>query len=102
MTDKTTDLLAEVTLSSPVKRGEQTIDLVKIREPRAGELRGLKMVEVAQLDVDSLMTLLPRVTLPQLHATEIEQMPPADFFALATEIANFLVPEGLRPEFPQT
>ncbi|MXO64863.1 phage tail assembly protein [Altererythrobacter endophyticus] len=87
-----------VLLSQPIERGEQVITKVQLREPRAGEMRGLSMVDVAKLDTDALVKLLPRISNPPLLAQEIEALRSCDLFALATEIANFLLPEGTRPE----
>lgn len=94
--------IANVTFSRPIERGEQKIGSVQIREPNAGELRDLKMVDLAQLDSNSLFKLLPRITMPPLMQHEVEALKPADFFALATEVASFLLPEGMRPESPLT
>lgn len=90
--------IAEVVFTNPIERGEQKIASVQLREPRTGELRDLKMVDLAQLDANSLIKLLPRITIPPLMQNEVEGLKPSDFFALATEVANFLLPEGMRPE----
>ncbi|KFA28137.1 tail protein, partial [Xanthomonas vasicola pv. vasculorum NCPPB 1326] len=47
-------------------RGEQTITQINVRKPGAGELRGLKLTDVLQLDVTALATLLPRISSPTL------------------------------------
>ena len=58
MTEKT------MTLDVPIQRGDQTITRVQVRKPNAGALRGLSLVEVLQMNVTALQTLLPRVTEP--------------------------------------
>lgn len=87
-----------VTLDTPIQRGQTTIDKVTIRRPRAGELRGIRIVDLANLDVGSLVTLLPRITLPSLTKPEVENLDPADLTALAQEVALFLVPKKVRAD----
>ena len=53
-----------MTLDTPINRGDQTITRVQVRKPNAGALRGLSLVEVLQMNVTALQTLLPRVTEP--------------------------------------
>ncbi|MGQ5250746.1 phage tail assembly protein, partial [Xanthomonas arboricola] len=45
-----------IPLDQPIVRGEQTITDLKVRKPGAGELRGLKLTDVLQLDVTALAT----------------------------------------------
>jgi len=93
-----TQPLTEVKLSKPIKRGEQEIASVKVRSPGTGEMRGLSMFDVVKLDVDALIELLPRITMPPLLKEEVETLPLSDFFALSTEVANFLLPPEARPD----
>ncbi len=70
---------------------------------QAGTLRGLKMWDVATGDVNSMITLLPRVTQPRLSEQELSSMPVDCFSQLVNEVANFLAPsapddETLEPE----
>lgn len=87
-----------VTLDIPIQRGQTTIDKVAIRRPKSGELRGIRIVDLANLDVGSLVTLLPRITSPALTKSEVENLDPADLTALAQEVALFLVPKKVRAD----
>lgn len=80
----------QINLDEPIKRGETNITSVMLRKPKSGELRGLRLVEVANANVDSLITLLPRITTPALTEHELNEMDPADFSALAVKVAGFL------------
>lgn len=60
-------------------------------------LRGLSLVEVLQMNVTALQTLLPRVTEPPLLKNEVANMDPADLVALGTEVVAFGA-EGWREE----
>ena len=81
-----------VTLSKPIKRGDQEINTIVITDTikQAGSLRGLKLVDVLNFDYDAVSTLLTRTTSPQLTAVEIATMATGDFTALCEEITPFL------------
>ncbi len=83
-------LFSTVKLDEPILRGDQKIELVKVRRPDAGALRGLKLVDVINIDVNAMIQLLPRVCDPPLLEHELGQMNAADFVALSNEVALFL------------
>lgn len=87
-----------VTLDTPLQRGEESIDTVKIRKPKSGELRGLSLVDLGQLKVDALAKLLPRVTTPILSPAEVSNMDPADLLACGAEIGSFLLQKAQRTD----
>ena len=91
-----------ITLSKPIVRGEEKFASIQLREPKTGELRGLNMVDVVQLQTDALIELVPRISKPILTKDEVESLPPCDTFKIATEIANFLLPDGATVESLQT
>ncbi|MBK1725726.1 phage tail assembly protein [Halorhodospira neutriphila] len=88
---------ATVTLGTPIQRGDQEIDTVQLRQPTAGELRGLNLVDVVQLEAGALITLLPRITDPGLTDAEVAGLGVTDFMALAQETVGFLLPSDSRP-----
>ena len=81
-----------VTLDEPIIRGSHSIDEVQIRTPKAGELRGLSLSNLLQLDVDTLKVLLPRITAPASTEMEIDNLAPADLVQLSAKVISFLVP----------
>ncbi|MBO9710684.1 MAG: phage tail assembly protein [Caulobacter sp.] len=83
--------MVAITLDNPVIRGETEISDLKLRKPRAGELRGLQLVDVLKLDVKSLVTLLPRITMPPLTSHEVEQLDSEDLLTLGSEVAGFFL-----------
>ncbi|MFM2477328.1 phage tail assembly protein [Celerinatantimonas sp. MCCC 1A17872] len=85
--------LTTVTLDDPLSRGEQTITTLTLRKPSAGELRGLSLVDVMQMDVNAMTKLLPRLTQPTLTEDEVRRLSPADLVQLGTEVNSFLVPK---------
>ena len=81
-----------ITLAKPVVRGDEKITQVTITDEikQAGSLRGLKLVNVMNMDVDSVAVLLTRVTSPRLKQTEITR----DFVSLSEALVPFLTPAG--------
>lgn len=84
-----------VTLDQVIQRGDTTITEVQLRKPKAGEMRGLNMTDVVQMDVNALTKLLPRITTPMLTEVEIGNMDPADLMQLGSEVSAFLVPKRM-------
>lgn len=93
---KTTD--TAITLEKPIKRGEQVIDSVNLRKPNAGELRGLNLTDLLQLDVTALQILIPRISNPVLTTADVAGMDPADLVAIGSEVAGFLLPKSAKTD----
>lgn len=90
-----------ITLDTPIQRGSQIVSQVTLRRPLAGELRGLSLASLLQLDVSNLQMLLPRITSPMLTRAEIDQLDPADLVQLGTEVTGFLLTRADRlPQSP--
>lgn len=88
-----------VVLNQPIKRGDTEISEVTITDTmkHPGCLRGLRLFDVMQSDVDSLIKLLPRVTSPMLTENELVAMGTYDFVMLATAAVSFLGPTSATP-----
>lgn len=85
-----------VTLECAIKRGGQDIHIITVRKPKAGALRGTSLVNLVQLDVASLQTVLPRVTDPMISGPEVANLEPADLLALGAAVASFFMTKAER------
>ncbi|MCL1074839.1 phage tail assembly protein [Shewanella dokdonensis] len=85
-----------VTLDNPISRGDTQITDITLRKPKAGELRGLNLNDILNMDVNSLTILLPRISSPMLTKDEARQLEPEDLLLLGGAVANFLLPKQLR------
>lgn len=85
-----------ITLDEPIKRGDTVISEITIRRPKSGELRGVSLMDLGNLSVAALQTVLPRITQPTLTAQEVAGMDPADLTELGSEVAIFLVKKADR------
>jgi hypothetical protein len=91
-----------VTLETPIKRGDQVITAVSVRKPASGELRGVQLASLLQLDVAALITVLPRVTAPTLTTQELNQLDPADLLAFGGEVVGFFTTKAERALLPES
>ena len=79
-----------VELINPIVRGEKEFKEIIVSKPTVPALKGLKMLDVLQMDVDVLQVLLPRITQPMLHKNDFINMEVDDFTDLATAAIGFL------------
>lgn len=79
-----------ITLTNPIMRGEKQFSEITVNKPSVPALKGLKMFDVLQMDVDALQVLLPRVTQPVLHKADFATMEVADFTELSAAAVGFL------------
>ncbi|BCA60231.1 hypothetical protein HMP06_3000 [Sphingomonas sp. HMP6] len=94
MTDAPT--FRTVTLDFPLTRGDETVTSVQVRKPGSGELRGLTLMALSQLDYAALETLLPRITMPMLQKADVARLDPADLMQLGGEVMDFLLPKAAK------
>ncbi|MGY2231598.1 phage tail assembly protein [Pseudomonas tolaasii] len=87
-----------VNLDTPIRRGTTTIDTITLRKPNSGELRGVSLSELLQMDVNSLVKVVPRISTPTLTAVEVTSMDPADLFALGTKVSGFLLQKSMKTD----
>ncbi|MEI7222260.1 phage tail assembly protein [Pectobacterium carotovorum] len=90
-----------VTLETPIKRGETVIDTITLIKPTAGTLRGVSLAALAGSDVDALIKVLPRMTLPALTETDITRMELPDMIAIAGKVVGFLTPKSQQGTSPE-
>lgn len=80
-----------VTLSTPIIRGETTIDKLTLRKPRGGELRGLTLQDILQTDISAIITLIPRISDPILIKDEAENLEADDLSEIGGVIRGFFM-----------
>jgi len=85
-----------VRLDTPIKRGSHLLKEITLRKPASGELRGIHLAELLNMDVTSLIKLLPRIT--QLTAPEAAQLDPADLVAIGVKVTGFLLQKQTKKD----
>jgi len=100
MTDISTDapLMRSFTNDEPIMFGGKVLipagTTISVRKPGSGEMRGLKLAELIQLDVLSLETIAPRITSPVIQKGAV--LDPADLMQFGTEVMDFLLPKSAK------
>lgn len=87
-----------VTLDTPISRGKTTINTLNLRKPQSGELRGIQLIELLNMDVATLIKILPRITSPSITAPEAAGMDPADLLACGSKISAFLLQKSVKTD----
>lgn len=87
-----------ITLDTPIKRGDNDIDTIVLRKPSAGELRGVTLTDLLQMDVAALTKVIPRISDPALTEAEVARMDPADLVQIGGTVAGFLLPKAALAE----
>lgn len=81
----------KITLTQPLKQGDKSMTEITLRKPMAGELRGIKLLDIMQMDVSAYVPLLPRITTPTLSESHINHLDPADLIQVMTGVQGFFV-----------
>lgn len=82
-----------VKLKKPIPRASAEmapLDVIYLREPDAGDLRGIKLGNLANFDAGELTTLLPRIAMPRLSPAEARALGLRDMIAVGNAVAGFL------------
>jgi len=87
---KNTAKLVTVTLSKPVKVDGEEITEIKLRKPTAGEMRGVNLAQLAVMNTDAMLAVLPRITQPSLTEQQLagEDVDLSDFMEMAGVVVN--------------
>lgn len=92
------DKSVTITLVEPIIReGGVNVESITLRKPNAGELRGLKVPDLVNGDVNTVIALLPRIASPVISQDEAETLDLEDFGEIAGAVFGFFMnPEAKR------
>ncbi|MCC3798269.1 phage tail assembly protein [Vibrio parahaemolyticus] len=79
--------MSKVMLKKPIKRGDDEITEINLREPDTGSLRGLEMFSILRMDINTHRQLVPRIS--DINANEFDMLKPSDLVAVQTEVVGF-------------
>lgn len=89
-----------VPLGTPLTFGDQKISELTLRRPNAGDLRGVRLTAVQDMEVSTLLLLLPRISMTPLAPNSLDSLDPADVVGLYAAIADFFT--APPPPSPKT
>lgn len=87
----THSIAQSIILATPIVRGDTQIEAISLRKPASGELRGMALSDLLRLDVDALITLIPRISMPTLTEAECRELDVADLTEIGTEVVCFFM-----------
>lgn len=87
-----------VILDTPIRRGTTTINTITLRKPASGELRGVSLSDLLNLDVASLIKVIPRISNPGITAVEAAGLDPADLVAIGSKVIGFLLQKSVKTD----
>lgn len=85
-----------VSLSQPLTLGDKSYSELTFKAPRVGDLRGLKLVDLIQMDVRFLLGLLPRICTPHITEDHVQALPATDLFQCFDRVNAFFMPAASR------
>ncbi|ESQ89983.1 hypothetical protein ABAC460_10175 [Asticcacaulis sp. AC460] len=85
-----------VTLSAPIKRGDNEITELTLRKPKGGELRGLSMAQIQMGDVNTHITLIPRIASPVVTEQDMAAMESDDLADVIDTAVGFFMTKAAR------
>ncbi|MBX9661914.1 phage tail assembly protein [Novosphingobium sp.] len=85
-----------LTLEYPIQREGGPIAQLTLRKPKGGELRGLNIQSLMAGDVVSVITLLPRISMPIITAHEASQLEAEDIAEAAGTISLFFMSKAQK------
>ena len=78
-----------ITLARAIERDGETIQELTLCEPMAGDLRGVSLLQIGQIDFTRLEPLLNRIATPRLTTKEFAALPAADVMAMMMTVHDF-------------
>jgi len=78
-----------VELSQDYLIGGEAVAKITLRKAKGGELRGLKMTEIFQMDYTSMAKLISRISTPYISEEQFDGLELCDVQALSTAALGF-------------
>lgn len=85
-------------LTKPITRGETQISEITLHAPNVGAMRGVSMRAILDINVDALVTVLPRISDPKLTEQEVDKLDLPDLLQAGILVASFFLPDPEQME----
>ncbi len=87
-----------VELEQPIIQGETKITQLTLRKPTAGELRGIKLIQIMELIPDAFFQLIPRICTPTVTIGQLHTIDATDLLEIMAKIASMLEKKSSQPQ----
>lgn len=81
-------------LTKPIVRGEKQITDIALHTPNVSAMRGVSMRALLDINVDALVTVLPRISDPKLTEQEVDKLDLPDLLQAGILVASFFLPDS--------
>lgn len=88
--EETGDGIVKLRIPITMPKGEKVADLL-LRRPTAGDLRGIRLAGLSDMDVDLVLTVAERCSIRQLPPGALRMLDPADLLRLGKAVSDFFV-----------
>lgn len=78
-----------IALKHPIPYGEKALEELTLRKPMAGDLRGVKLRGIHDMDVDTVLTVTTKITTTPVTIGQLAALDPADLLALTEAVSDF-------------
>lgn len=88
----------EITLETPIEREKSSIDKLTLHKPTSGALRGVSVRSVLDMDVDTIVKVIPRIADPKITDAEAAKLDLPDLMQMGVALAGFFMPKSALAE----
>lgn len=93
--------MEKITLSKPIPYGDTLLSEITLREPTAGDLRGIDLASINRVDVDTTLKLVARLSVTHVVEAQLSALHPYDLGRLSGAVVGFFAePEAPSPTTP--
>jgi hypothetical protein len=78
-----------VTFKTPIPYGDGKLAELNLRQPKAGDLRGLKLLGLHNMEWDTVATLVPRIATQPVTAGQLAELEAPDVMAVMETVLGF-------------
>lgn len=89
---------AEIILDTPIDREKSSIAKLTLHKPQAGALRGVSVRSVLDMDVDTIVKVIPRIADPKITDAEAAKLDLPDLMQMGVALAGFFMPKSALSE----
>jgi hypothetical protein len=87
-------------LAAPLPYGDTTLDELTFRDPHAGDLRGLKLGGLGEMDVNLILALTRRLANVAVTDEQLAMLSPFDLLKVTETIVDFFAASAPSPTTP--
>lgn len=88
--------------ATPIPYGDGALSELTMRPPKAGDLRGLKLIGLTDMDPAMILKIAARVSLTPVAEGQLEQLEVYDLMELTEKVAGFFAKPETPGESPTT